>query len=139
MNETPQNQPQDAPRFGGRPGETVPAVDPDDVRTVWQITTEVQARNPGKNVATGAELMKQACKPGADIEAVIYRSWLISLMDMIAPDKLVPFTHNGQLDEVVFYAAAKVSLEWMGVGVVREGLPFDVAEFVRLCEDETKT
>jgi hypothetical protein len=44
--------------------ETVPAVDPDDVRTAWQIGREVQARYPGKNIATGAELMKQATSDG---------------------------------------------------------------------------
>jgi hypothetical protein len=138
MNETPQNEPQGPPQFGGKPGETVPAVDPDDVRTAWQIGREVQARYPGKNIATGAELMKQACKPGANIQAVTYRAWLVLLMTEIAPEKLVPFTRNGQLEDAVFLAAAKVPAEWMRVGVVREAPPFDVTEFVRLCTEHTK-
>ena len=131
MNEIPKNEPQGPPRFGGKPGETVPVVDPDDVRTAWQIEREVQARYPGKNIATGGELMKKACKPGANIQAVTYRAWLVLLMTEIAPEKLVPFTHNGQLDAAVFRAAAKVPAEWMGVGVVRGGPPFDVTEFLR--------
>ena len=135
MNETPQNPPQGPPQFGGKPGETVPAVDPDDVRTAWQVEREVQARYPGKNIATGAELMKRACKPGANIQAVTYRVWLVSLMTEIAPEKLAPFTHNGKPDDAVFRAAAKVPAEWMGVGVAREGPPFDVTEFVRLCAE----
>jgi hypothetical protein len=44
-------------------------------------------------------------------------------------EKLVPFTRSGQLEDAVFRAAAKVPAEWMRVGFVREGPPFDVTEF----------
>ena len=35
-------------------------------------------------------------------------------------------------------AAAKVSAEWLGVGVVHSGLPFDMNEFLRLCAEEAR-
>jgi hypothetical protein len=82
--------------------------------------------------------MKQAYQPGANIQAVTYRAWLVLLMTEIAPERLVPFTRNGQLEDAVFLAAARVPAEWMRVGVVREGAPFDVTEFVRLCTEHTK-
>jgi hypothetical protein len=126
-------------RFGGKEGEPVPAVDPDDVKTVWQIGRQTQASHPGKNVAVGFDLMRQACKPGADVEAVAYRESLAWLIDQIAPEQLAPFMREGQPDDAVFRAAAKVPTEWMGVGVVREGPPFDVNEFLRLCGEATET
>jgi hypothetical protein len=130
---------QEPPRFGGEPGEPVPAVDPDDVKTVWQIGRDAQGNHLGHNVAVGVDLMKHVCKPGANIEAVSYRSSLLWLMTQIASEQLARFTREGQPDDAVFRAAAKVSAEWMGVGIVREGPPFDVNEFMRLCGEETET
>lgn len=125
---------QEPPRFGGEPGEPVPVVDPEDVKTVWQIGRDIQANHAGKNVAVGADLMKQACKPGANMEAVTYRSWFVWLITQFAPEHLARFTREGQPDDAVFRAAATVPAEWIGVGIVRESLPFDVNEFLRLCE-----
>ena len=123
---------QEPPRFGGEPGEPVPAVDPEDVKTVWQIGRDAQASN-GCGVAIGADLVEQACKPGAEIVAVSYRASFIWLMSFMAPEDL---RFVGQPSDEVFHAAAKVTAEWMGVGIVRDGPPFDVNEFLRLCEEE---
>ena len=128
---------QEPPRFGGKPGEPVPAVDPEDVKTVWQIGRDAQA-HAGKNVAVGADLMKRACKPGANIEAVTYRSWLIWLTEQIAPEQLARFTRESQPDDAVFRAAGKITAKWMGVGIVHQGPPFDVNEFLRLCDEEVE-
>ena len=46
------------PSFRGNPGEPVPQVDPDDLKTFWQQSNVLQARNPGRNVAIGLEVMK---------------------------------------------------------------------------------
>jgi hypothetical protein len=129
---------QEPPRFGGKPGEPVPAVDPEDVKTVWQIGRDVEVNHPGKDVAVGVNVMKQVCKPGADIEAVSYRAGFAWLISQIAPEHLARFTREGQLDDAVFRAAAKVPAEWMGVGIVRQGPPFDLNEFLRLCGEETE-
>jgi hypothetical protein len=47
-------------------------------------------------------------------------------------------TFCGAQDDAVFRAVAKVPAEWMGVGIVRQGPPFDVNEFLRLCGEETE-
>jgi len=130
---------QEPPRFGGKPGEPVPAVDPQDVKTVWQIGREAQINHEGKNVAVGVDIMKHACKPGADIEAVSYRAAFAWLITQIAPEHLARFTREGQPDDAVFRAAAKVPAEWIGVGIVQQGPPFDVNEFLRLCGEESET
>jgi hypothetical protein len=130
---------QEPPSFGGKPGEPVPAVDLEDLKTVWQIGRDAQVNHPGKPVAVGVACFIRSCKPGADIEAVSYRAGLVWLMTQIAPEHLARFTREGQPDDTVFRAAAKVPAEWMGVGVVREGPPFDVNEFMRLCGEETET
>jgi hypothetical protein len=121
------------PKFGGNPGEPVPEVDPENVKIVWSIQSEAEARHPGQAVATGAELLKRACKAGADIEAVSYRASQLFLLRMIAPEQWALLTSSGQPTDAVFTAAAKVPMEWMGVGIVRQGPPFNFDEFLQLC------
>lgn len=65
--------------FAGKPGEAVPAVDPDDLKSVWQIRKYVQD-HPGERIAVDVGLIEQACKPGANIAAVSYRSNFIRVM-----------------------------------------------------------
>lgn len=116
--------------FGGKPGELVPTVDPDDIKSVWKLGKEAEVRGAK---AIGDSIIMQACKPGANSGAVFYRTSLLWTMNHIAPEQLALFTRDGQPDDAVFRAAAKVPTEWMGAGVVRQGPPFDVNEFLKLC------
>jgi hypothetical protein len=125
------------PRFGGEPGEPVPEVDPEDIRATWEFHQKLQAEHPGEQIAVCASLAESICKPGADIQAVGYRSTIIWMTTVFAPERIAPFLRNGQPTDAVFRAAAKVPLEWMGVGIVRKGPPFDVDEFLHLCAEET--
>jgi hypothetical protein len=136
MDEKLNMESQEPPPFGGKPGEPVPAVEPEDVKTAWQIGIDAQAKNPGKNVAVGLGAMKSACKPGADIEAVGYRSVFLWMMSYIAPED-PRFTRDRQPDEAVFRAAAMVPAVWMGSA--RQGPPFDVMEFLQLCGEGNRT
>ena len=123
------------PSFGGKPGEPVPQVDPEDLKKCWQLSHE----HPEKQAAIGMCLLEAVCKPGADVQAVSYRAMLLALVLMplaeghpsIAGEKLAPWVKDGFLDDVVFGAAAQTSMEWMGVGIVRQGLPFNLDEFMR--------
>jgi len=124
------------PKFGGEPGEPVPEVDPEDIKSIWREQQELQARFPGEQVATGMGWGEQLCTPGANIQAVGYRTTLIWMMTQFAPEQIAPFLQNDQPTDGVFRAAAKVPLEWMGVGIVRQGPPFDMNEFVRLCGEK---
>jgi hypothetical protein len=128
MQGPPRGEPSEPPKLGGAAGEPVPAVDPEDLKAIRQIMKDVQAPTG----AIGAEIFKQACKPGADIEAVTYRSMLIWFVNQAAPGQIERFT-----EDAICRAAAKVPAEWLGVGIVRSGLPFDMNEFLRLCADES--
>jgi hypothetical protein len=132
------DDPMPFPKFGGEPGEPVPEVNPEDIKATWQFQREIEARNPGQQVATGMGLVEQLCSPGANIPAVGYRAALIWMMTQFEPEKIAPFLQNGQPTDGVFRAAAKVPMEWMGAGIVRQGLPFDPNEFVRLCGEESQ-
>ena len=119
--------PHDPAAFGfGKAGEAVPEVDPKDLKYVWQWRRD----NPGKQLGYGAVLAGEF-EMRKNSWSVAYRAAMLALMPQFAPDTLASFTKDGQLDECVFYAAAKVRMEWLGEKP-RKGLPFDVQEFVRL-------
>lgn len=105
----------------GKPGEPVPEVDPQDVKAAWEWTRD----NPGKQSGLGV-LLSGEMKLGANPFAAGHRAAMLSLLPHFEPE----FSKDGQLDEGVFYAAARVPMQWLGVGT--QGPPFDEDEFVRL-------
>src|SRR5689334_11698097 len=116
--------------FGfGRPGEPVPVVDPEDAKAVWEVGQECAKTNPEGNFAIGMEVFRRACKPGANVPAVSYRVQQISMLQLIQPDVIDPLLHDKL--EAVFHAAAEIPMEWMGIGTMRRGLPFDPDDFMR--------
>jgi hypothetical protein len=118
-----------APRFGGEAGESVPEVDPDDLKAIWQIGEELQANHSGVK-AVGVEVMKQACKPGANIEATWYRSSIVWMLTHAAQQQLTPWLRDGKVDDPVFRVMASIPMEWVG-SEVKQSLPFNVEEFLR--------
>ena len=116
--------------FGGNPGEPVPEVDPEDLKAIWQLSRDVQARHPGQNVATSLELGKAICKPGANVQAVSYRSTMIWVLSQFAQGLLAPWVKDDQFSDAVFRTMATIPMEWIGT-TPREDLPFDVEEFFR--------
>jgi hypothetical protein len=118
------------PSFGGKPGELVPRVDPDDLKTVWQFFKGSLERSEWP-VTTGADFLQRVCKPGADVQALSYRAMMLSLLIRHAQQQLAPRNTEGELDDNVFRAAAEIPMEWIGVGITRRGLPFDVEDFMR--------
>jgi hypothetical protein len=119
------------PQFGGNPGEPVPKVDTADLKAIWQLYREVQERHGDKSVAVGYGVLEGVCKTGADVHAVAYRAAMLGLITRHGHE-LTGLLNDGQLDDAAFNAAAQTPMEWMGVGIVRQGLPFDVNEFMRL-------
>jgi len=114
------------PQFGGKPGEPVPEVDPEDLKEVWKTTRD------NRQTGFGAAAAAQRDKSQAILEATGYRASLLSAIQQLAPEKLAKFTKDGELQDCVFRAAAKAPMEWIGEGP-RPGLPFDVQEFLKLC------
>jgi hypothetical protein len=109
----------------------VPAVSPDDLKKVWQLSAEFEARNPGMCGSIGSTVYDNVCGPGADVISVWYRSSMLWALKQMIPEQLAVWTHDGELDDAVFQVAATFPMEKMRTGVVREGPPFDVAEFVK--------
>ena len=119
------------PMFGGKPGEPVPEVDPEDLKNSWEISRNSPAYHP-EAAATADEVFEHACKPGADIRAIAYRAGMLSLLIHVAQEKLLGLNES-ELDDEVFTAIAKIPMKWIATGVVTQGFPFDVDEFLRLC------
>ena len=82
------------PNFGGKPGELVPQVDPDDLKAAWKFL-----ENSPAGVATGEDLLRQLCKPGADVAAVGYRAGMLDLLTKVAPERLEPWSKEGRLGD----------------------------------------
>lgn len=122
--------------FGGKPGEPVPAVDPEDVKAVWSIGREVERTHPGQQIAIATGIFEQACKPGADVQAVAYRASWLSLIMSHGRELLEDCIQGTEPTDAIFRAAALAPMQWMEVGVVREGLPIDEDEFKRLARGE---
>ena len=93
-------------------GEPIPAVDPDDLRGVLELShklraqfaqnseTDIAAPPPSIDVA----LLAEACAPGANVVAVSLRSALLDAM--LSQGLLAPWQRNAGLDQAVFNAAA---------------------------------
>ena len=103
-------------------------MDPEDLKAVWDFSFEV-----GPGGAIDIILFERLCKPGADVQAVCYRSQMLSLVAMLIQTEQLAPSSDGTLDMKVFKAAAKMPLEWTEIGVVREGFPFDVEKFLQQC------
>lgn len=111
------------------PGTPVPEVDPGDVKAVWELYRDVEARHPGQQVAVGAGLMALHCSKGADLHAVGYRAAFLSMMVTHAPE-IASWVKGGQPHEALFRAIAQTRMEWMQPGVERKGPPFSMEEFM---------
>ncbi len=117
----------------------VAAVAPADLKAVRAFSRGVQAATGGQAGMIELGLYRRVCSPGADIDAVWYRASMLGLLEMLPqvspqmfPESpLTSWTHDGELDDAVFQVAATFPMKTMEVGVVRDGLPFDVEEFVK--------
>ena len=124
---------------GGNRGEPVPEADPEELKAIWQRTRDLQARHPhrqsggrafAQNVAADFEAMKACCKPGANAQAVLYRSILIWAAIRFAPGLFAPWVKDEQVSDAVFRTTATIPMKWVGPPP-QEDLPYDVEEFFR--------
>jgi hypothetical protein len=123
---------------GGNPGGDVPMVEVADLRAVWGTYQDFAARHPGKQVAVGAAVLEEACSQRVDIEAVIYRYWMLQMLEMCCGDLLAPWRQSGHFHEAVFRVAARIPMKWMEMGVPQQGLPFDVDLFAQELRKESQ-
>lgn len=114
---------------GGSPGEDVPIVDVADLKSVWGIHRDIEARHPGEQVGIGVDVLRRACNAGVDIGAVSYRLAMLGILAMSLSERLAPWKVDGEFPAAVFKVAATIPMKWMGIGVPQSSLPFDVDAF----------
>src|ERR1700687_860257 len=100
-------------RLFGAPGAPVPEVDAEDVKAVWEMGRDIEARHPAKAGelrahAVGIEIFKAACKPGANIPAVFYRGAMLGMLIRHGQGQLAPWLKEGNPDDAIFRAIAQV-------------------------------
>jgi hypothetical protein len=117
--------------WAGSPGDSVAVVSPTDVRNVYQLFRDVQARIGNAHTMIDIGAYQRVCSPGAPVGAVWFRASRLGMITMAMPELLAPWTHDGELDDAVFQAAATFPMKKMQVGVVREQSDFDVEEFLK--------
>src|SRR5260370_72732 len=92
--------------FGAR-GNDVAAVNPDDLRNVWTMMRDLQARDlEGQIGSISSGLYEGACSSGANVVAVWYRASILGVLQMLPGNPLTPWSHEGKLDDAVFQIAA---------------------------------
>jgi hypothetical protein len=64
----------------GIPEGPIPPVDPADLRRVWEMQRELQARTPGQQIGISVDFYERACSPGANVGAVWFR---IAMLEML--------------------------------------------------------
>jgi hypothetical protein len=117
--------------FGdGAEGATgpVPSVDAADLKSVWAMQNELQASVPGKQIEIGGEFYKRACREGADVRSVFTRVSQLHVLKMLG--MLAPWIDGEVVDDAVFKVAATIPMTRMQPGIVYDGLPFDLQEFL---------
>ena len=117
--------------FGAR-GTDVAAVNPNDLRNVWTMMRDLQARaQAGQSGSISSGLYERACSSGANVLAVWYRASILGVLQTLPGNPLTPWSHEGELDDAVFQIAATFPMKKLPVGLVKNGLPFDVQELVK--------
>jgi hypothetical protein len=115
----------------------VATVNPGDLQKVWAICHRRNIRTPNQQFAIGFNAFKVVCSSGADVHAVWCRASLLELM-CGRMGLLSRWLHSGELDDAVFKVAATFPIKKLQVGVVHQGLPLDVKEFLKQIEELPK-
>ena len=120
----------------GKPGEPVPVVDPNDLKAVWKMRKEIERTHPGQHIAIALGVVEHTCKPGADAKAVSYRASLLAMIMTYGRDELADCLEGTEPTDAIFRAAAITKMEFMPVGVERQGPPMDVDQFMRIAHGQ---
>jgi hypothetical protein len=105
----------------------VPAVDPADLRRVWELQEGFQVSHPGQQSVVD---IHGAYDPGTDLQAVGFRLAMLGLMR-----KMHAWPPNTRLPDALFKALAVIPMTGMAVGVPQQQLPFDLDELLRLVQE----
>ena len=129
--------------FGDGPiseNKPVAAVAPADLKSVWAMQDDVQARSPGQQVTISVDLWKSACSAGADVRAVFFRVSMLRMLQMLSGSGglISPWLHDGKPDDAVFKVVATLPMIGLQLGTPRQGFPFDAEELIKLIKKESE-
>jgi hypothetical protein len=105
----------------------VPAVDPADLRRVWELQEGFQASHPGEQ---GVVDTRGTCDPGADFQAIGFRLAALGMMRLVHA-----WPPNTRPPDALFRALAIIPMTGMAPGVPQQNLPFDLDELLRLVQE----
>jgi len=102
-------------------GQPVPAVAPDDIKRFREVGKRLVPEKPAQgSIGIDIRLFAEACTPGANIPAVAFRNYPISIL--LHLELLNPWRRGDDLDDAVYRVAADFPL----AGIER----FDPSEFL---------
>src|SRR3974377_263397 len=128
----------DAQKFGGVLGTPVPAVDPKDLKTAFELYRRANASTNPKKVTQSRDALELARKAGASLPAVSYRATILELLLLLPENPLGPWVkENRQLDDAVFQEAAEIAMGWMAENL-SENLPFSADELLQRVRNHQK-
>jgi hypothetical protein len=110
-------------QFGFTPGKPVARVKASDMKALWKLGREAEARAMAHNpklkrgeLVIGGDLMKRVCSPDADVNAVSFRGARLEML----------MTRRGKQDvqppAILFTIFAKLPMKWWAVGEPHRGL-----------------
>jgi len=110
-------------QFGITPGKPVARVKASDIKAVWKLGRESEARARAHNpefkrgqLAIGAELVKLVCSPEADVKAVSWRGMRLGmLMARLGKQDVQP-------PDILFTIFAKLPMKWCAFGETHRAL-----------------
>lgn len=105
-------------------GGPIPPVDAEDLKRICGLY-----RDTGNAGAISFEILEAVCSPGANVSAV-WGCFSMLTMLRLTGQRLAPWQHEEDLDDIVFRVAATFPMEGMKRGVIYSEWPFDVDGFL---------
>src|ERR1700761_3226275 len=99
---------EDSSPLEGNPGDPVPEVNPNDLKTFWREIHRSRARSSGQPVTFSLDYVESMCEPGTDGRTVYLRTNMILILQMTAPERLAPWTKGEEVDDAVFRTMAPI-------------------------------
>jgi hypothetical protein len=118
------------------PNNTIPTVDPADIKALWQQSKDLEAQPHQPGTIRMLNRKAVACSPGADIASVVYRLGMLELANT-AMGLNFPVTLDGKPTYAVFKAFATIPMQ--GIPDGGGNTPrFDVFELVKMILKESE-
>jgi hypothetical protein len=76
-----------------------------ELNTAVSTLGAISKFNRGSLIVRGtarSDFDRDACSPGADVTAVWFRASMLGVLQMFPESPLIQWTHDGELDDVVF-------------------------------------